>query len=158
MLLPSLLMAGAEVDVRTKAGIGEKRPVDFAASIAEGRRSTRLAESTGARMEAEYSVDVRSGQLVVKIKQGGQLEVERCPIALIEDIYTVDDGEQCFPRHLMDMLTSEEKAGLCLIVWPAAGPGAEPESLYLIEASQWARDELLKCLIDQTMGAAKHQE
>mmetsp|Transcript_45531 Transcript_45531/g.114717 ORF Transcript_45531/g.114717 Transcript_45531/m.114717 type:complete len:229 (+) Transcript_45531:121-807(+) len=127
----------------------EEGPLGFAASAARGRRCVCVLEDTGARMSAEYFVDANSGSLVLTVtEQGRRPESLVCPVRSIEDIYTIDDGEECFPGHMIKSLTPAERAGLFLIVISAADADIEPTSVYLVEVSQSARDDLLKHLQD----------
>jgi len=123
-------------------------PVDFfATSAARSRKCKCLSEDTGARTEIEYFVDADLGQLVVqKSGQAGQLETVICPVMSIMDIYTINDGEDCFPRHLMKSIAPEEKAGLLTIVHAREDLTVDPFGLCLVEASQAARDDLLRHL------------
>mmetsp|Transcript_66089 Transcript_66089/g.166646 ORF Transcript_66089/g.166646 Transcript_66089/m.166646 type:complete len:333 (-) Transcript_66089:121-1119(-) len=124
------------------------QPTDFATSAARGRRCVLFSESTAARAEAVYCVDEQLGELrVISFDQTGQQEVVACPIASIADIYTIDDGEACFPTHIVDSVLVDEKARMFLIEYAADETSNEFATLYLVEASQSARDELLQHLL-----------
>mmetsp|Transcript_115592 Transcript_115592/g.288868 ORF Transcript_115592/g.288868 Transcript_115592/m.288868 type:complete len:213 (+) Transcript_115592:116-754(+) len=130
----------------------EKENTSLAGVATKGRRCTRFSEATGARMETEYLVDDPLRRLVVKIPGlPAQPEVV-CPVDLIEDIYTIDDGEECFPPKVLVSLSHEERDGIFLIVYvePVAGgtnrSDDEPVSLCLVEASRKARDDVLEHL------------
>jgi len=122
---------------------------DFVASTADKRKCLQVSENTGLRTEAEYCADTKLGQLMVKtIGRLGHQEMVAFPIASITDIYTIDDGEECFPAPLMNSLSTEEKAGLFLIEYALDhGAGSEHADICLVEASRSARDELLQCLL-----------
>mmetsp|Transcript_95645 Transcript_95645/g.239654 ORF Transcript_95645/g.239654 Transcript_95645/m.239654 type:complete len:206 (-) Transcript_95645:143-760(-) len=123
-----------------------------AASAAAGRKCTLLSEKTGARTEAEYVVDADLLQLTVRMASNfGQPEVlHSCPIMNIEDIFTVEDGEDCFPPRVMESLTSEEKGGLFMIVQSTHGPNTDFAKLCLVEASRADREDLLEHLKDMS--------
>lgn len=119
-------------------------PIRLVRSTANRRKCTRLSEKTGAKTEAKYVVDADLLQLVVEtIGEAGQLEKLVCPIKSIDDIFTIEDGEDCFPSGIMDSLAREEKARIFLIVYPNDDSRADPSKLFLMEASQSARDDLL---------------
>mmetsp|Transcript_146639 Transcript_146639/g.372139 ORF Transcript_146639/g.372139 Transcript_146639/m.372139 type:complete len:205 (+) Transcript_146639:95-709(+) len=126
---------------------------DLTSSFSRSRRCKHLCESTAARAEAEYFVDEDLGHLVVRVKTTGgagrQPDTIVCPLGSIEDIYTVDDGEDCFPSHIIESLTPQEKEGLFLIVCTPPSHDVEPSGIYLLEASKSARDGLLKHLQEQ---------
>eukprot|EP00443_Scrippsiella_acuminata_P040839 CAMPEP_0115269226 /NCGR_PEP_ID=MMETSP0270-20121206/52931_1 /TAXON_ID=71861 /ORGANISM="Scrippsiella trochoidea, Strain CCMP3099" /LENGTH=155 /DNA_ID=CAMNT_0002685461 /DNA_START=155 /DNA_END=622 /DNA_ORIENTATION=+ len=120
------------------------KSVDLASGFTKGRRCICLSESTGERTAAEYFVDDDLGQLVVKTAaSAGWPKMVVCPVMSIADIYTIEDGEECFPRHIIELLTSQEKAGLFLIEHTTDGSSAELASIYLVEASQAALGDLL---------------
>jgi len=123
----------------------EDDPVDFVTSAARGRKCTCLSEAGGERTEAEYLVEADSARLVVqRVSRAGRLETEVCPVLSIEDIFTIDDGEECFPPEVMESLTWEEKTRFFMIVYASSDdPAADPINLCLLEASRSARDDLL---------------
>jgi len=132
----------------SKAAEGDQ-PLDFATSAAQGRTCTVVAESSGERIKAEYSVDADLGQLIVKpVGQIEQQEIVVCPIMLIRDIYTIEDGTDCFPRHVVESLSCEERERLFLIELAADDDNVGLRSLYLVEASKSARDKVLQHLYD----------
>jgi len=123
----------------------EDQPFNLSQNAARGRRCVCLSEETGARTEAQYFVDMGLGQLVLKAT--GRAVQQEIPVVSISDIYTIEDGEDCFPPHVLQLLAPEEEARLCLIVHNAADSMA-PANLYLVETTQSTRDDLLQCLWD----------
>mmetsp|Transcript_15087 Transcript_15087/g.38303 ORF Transcript_15087/g.38303 Transcript_15087/m.38303 type:complete len:181 (-) Transcript_15087:28-570(-) len=109
-----------------------------------GRRCMLVSASTGAQTEAEYIVNADSYQLEVKMAgQASELGTVVFPCMSIEDIYTIEDGEDCFPKGITESLTLEEKARLFMIVCKTS---AAAVCLCLIEASKSGRDDLLQQL------------
>mmetsp|Transcript_132952 Transcript_132952/g.343966 ORF Transcript_132952/g.343966 Transcript_132952/m.343966 type:complete len:196 (-) Transcript_132952:219-806(-) len=115
-----------------------------------GRRCMLVSASTGAQTEAEYIVNADSYQLEVKMAgQASELGTVVFPCMSIEDIYTIEDGEDCFPKGITESLTLEEKARLFMIVCKTS---AAAVCLCLIEASKSDRDDLLQQLQDLSEG------
>jgi len=131
----------------------QDQPTVFTAlSPVAGRKCTLLSESMGARMEVKYAVDEDLLQLTIQATGNPeQPEVlHRCPLMHIEDIYIVEDGEDCFPPGIIELLTPEEKDGLFMIVHSDDDPNADVTELCLVEASRSDRDNLLEHLRDVT--------
>jgi len=128
----------------------EDEYTNFADSVGKGRNCTRLLEATGARINVKYSVDHASRCLVVKTAGLPAQQEVVCRIACIEDIYTLEDGDECFPPQVVESLAQEEKEGLFLIVYTTTDargrPHEEPVSLCMVEASRRARDDLMEHL------------
>jgi len=130
-------------------------PVEMNASSMQGTRCMLVSASTGAQTEVEYIVDAESRQLDVRMaRQEGQLEmivcpkIVGCPVASITDIYTIEDGEDCFPKSIMESLLVGEKMRLFMLVYATGDSSMETACLCLVEASKSARDELLQQLQD----------
>jgi len=123
----------------------EDQPLNLSQRAARGRRCICLSEETGARTEVQYFVDMGLGQLVLKAT--GWAVQQRIPVVSISDIYTIEDGDECFPPHVLQVLASEEKARLCVIVHNAAD-SMGLANLYLVETTRSTRDDLLQCLWD----------
>jgi len=133
--------------------LGKDQPTVFTPiSAVAGRKCTLLSARTGTRTAAEYAVDADLLQLTVQATGSSERPevLHRCPLMHIEDIYTVEDGEDCFPKGIMDSLTSEEKDGLFMIVHSFDDPNADVAELCLVEASRSDRDNLLEHLKDMT--------
>lgn len=130
----------------------ENQPANLAAtSAAKGKRCTFVSARTGARAAAEYVVDVDALQLVVRMSgRDGRSELAACPVMAIEDIFTIDDGEDCFPIEVLQSLTPEEKDGLFMVVHARDDLSADVTHLCLVEASRSARDDLLEYLKELT--------
>jgi len=115
-----------------------------------GRRCMLVSASTGAQTEAEYVVNADACELEVKmVREAGELGTIVCPCMSIEDIYTIEDGEKCFPKGIVESLALEEKARLFMIVYKTS---VETVCLCLIEASKSDRDDLLQQLQDLSEG------
>jgi len=162
-----MLFAGGSPDVqqiehhgdRSAGGCAdsvEEQPSHSSTSMARGRKCWHISEKTGLRNEVEYRVDVKSGQLVLKmIRSSGRQDMLSFPIMSIEDIFTIEDGEDCFPAPLMKSLSAEERAGLFIIEYTHDdGTSIQRVGVYLVEASRSARDELLQCLLQHVHAAA----
>mmetsp|Transcript_101039 Transcript_101039/g.253372 ORF Transcript_101039/g.253372 Transcript_101039/m.253372 type:complete len:196 (+) Transcript_101039:93-680(+) len=122
--------------------------VDFLTSLVKGRRCKHLSEKTFARMEVEYYVDATRAQMVMKTVGDRQPKMMACPVKSIEDIYTINDGDDCFPKQVMELLTPQEKVGLFMIVHTTDNPFAEVGRVLLIEDSESSRDSLLQQLMN----------
>eukprot|EP00443_Scrippsiella_acuminata_P072703 CAMPEP_0115404234 /NCGR_PEP_ID=MMETSP0271-20121206/17309_1 /TAXON_ID=71861 /ORGANISM="Scrippsiella trochoidea, Strain CCMP3099" /LENGTH=209 /DNA_ID=CAMNT_0002828195 /DNA_START=82 /DNA_END=711 /DNA_ORIENTATION=- len=146
------LVADAEDPSDAEDPWKDQHAVFAASSAAAGRKCTLLSERTGARTAGEYVVEAESLQLTVRATGSSERPevLHRCPLMQIEDIYTVEDGEDCFPQEVIDSLQSEEKDGLFMIVHVVDDPNAEAAQLCLVEASRSDRDNLLEHLRDVT--------
>mmetsp|Transcript_140010 Transcript_140010/g.355018 ORF Transcript_140010/g.355018 Transcript_140010/m.355018 type:complete len:195 (+) Transcript_140010:23-607(+) len=110
----------------------------------QGRSCMLVSTSTGAQTEAEYIVNADLLQLEVKtVGQVGELGMTVCPVSSIEDIYTIEDGEDCFPQSIMDSLALNERARLSMIVYTIDDSSDETGYLCLVDMSESARDDLL---------------
>merc|ERR1712048_731153 len=67
-----------------------------------------------------------------------------CPLLEVQDIYTIDDGEACFPPNVVSALQPEEKQLLLMIDYSMA-EGAK-SSVCLLEETRERRDALMECL------------
>mmetsp|Transcript_80201 Transcript_80201/g.208415 ORF Transcript_80201/g.208415 Transcript_80201/m.208415 type:complete len:208 (+) Transcript_80201:102-725(+) len=133
--------------------LGKDQPTVFTPiSAVAGRKCTLLSERTGARTAGEYVVEAESLQLTVRATGSSERPevLHRCPLMHIEDIYIVEDGEDCFPPGIIELLTPEEKDGLFMIVHSVDDPNADVAHLCLVEASRSDRDNLLEHLRDVT--------
>mmetsp|Transcript_80207 Transcript_80207/g.208429 ORF Transcript_80207/g.208429 Transcript_80207/m.208429 type:complete len:204 (+) Transcript_80207:102-713(+) len=133
--------------------LGKDQPTVFTPiSAVAGRKCTLLSERTGARTAGEYVVEAESLQLTVRATGSSERPevLHRCPLMHIEDIYIVEDGEDCFPPGIIELLTPEEKDGLFMIVHSFDDPNADVAELCLVEASRSDRDNLLEHLKDMT--------
>mmetsp|Transcript_28120 Transcript_28120/g.70635 ORF Transcript_28120/g.70635 Transcript_28120/m.70635 type:complete len:210 (-) Transcript_28120:472-1101(-) len=146
------LVADAEDPSDAEDPWKDQHAVFAASSAAAGRKCTLLSERTGARTAGEYVVEAESLQLTVRATGSSERPevLHRCPLMQIEDIYTVEDGEDCFPQEVIDSLQSEEKDGLFMIVHVVDDPNAEAAQLCLVEASRSDRDNLLEHLKHMT--------
>mmetsp|Transcript_28119 Transcript_28119/g.70633 ORF Transcript_28119/g.70633 Transcript_28119/m.70633 type:complete len:204 (-) Transcript_28119:472-1083(-) len=133
--------------------LGKDQPTVFTPiSAVAGRKCTLLSARTGTRTAAEYAVDADLLQLTVQATGSSERPevLHRCPLMHIEDIYIVEDGEDCFPPGIIELLTPEEKDGLFMIVHSVDDPNADVAHLCLVEASRSDRDNLLEHLRDVT--------
>jgi len=137
------IVAGKE---KPKQDAEKDEPNDLMFSMAKGRRCKHVSEKTLAQMQVEYHVDTTLGHIVMKTVGAVPPKTMVCPVTSIADIYTVNDGADCFPRRILDLLTPKEKLGLFMIVHTTDNPFAEVGRFFLVEDSESARDSLLEQL------------
>merc|ERR1719210_1985213 len=114
----------------------------FVASTSKRRVCTLLSEKHVRRMAATYTVDSERRRLVVTmVSDFGAAEIV-CPTADIEDIYTIDDGADCFEQAVMAAISPDEHDRLLLIVCRSTSSG-EQRCVNLLEESAHGRDRLL---------------
>jgi hypothetical protein len=75
-----------------------------------------IDEETGAHMQAAYHVDALTRTLNINVHREGTVQVLSCAVELIEDIYQIEDGEECFPSQVLEKLTHGERGGLFMII------------------------------------------
>lgn len=116
----------------------------FAKKAVKGCPCVYLKEGTGKRSSTQYRINKSLEHLVIENpKDPSQADV-MCPIAGIQDIYSVsEDGEACFPQDVLQTLIPEEKELLLMVVYRS---GQKQFRFCLLEASPNSRDVFLECL------------
>jgi len=118
---------------------------DFLPSAARGRACPFLNEETGKRGDAIYSVDGETAEIHIHVTQEGTPRDIAFPIHTIEDIYQIEDGDECFAPTLLASLAPEERSRLFVIVFLLEAQST-PQAVCLLEESSQARDTLLELL------------
>jgi len=118
---------------------------NFAKKAVRGCPCAYITEGSGDRVARQYRID-RSLEylIVVDDRDDSQPEVT-CPIAAIQDIYSlVEDGESCFPPEVVAQLRPEEMEMLLMVVYRS---GQDKMFRFcLLEENTESRDIFLECL------------
>lgn len=115
------------------------------------RGCTLLSEYGGARIQARYYIDKEICTFTLSfVFESQPLEVV-CPIPCIEDIYQVDDGDDCFPPGVFNSIAPNEQDYLFMVVFSDTfaldvRKNTGFNSLCLLEETKEGRDRLLEQL------------
>jgi len=117
----------------------------FAKRAVRGCQCQYLKEGNAERLTTQYRIDKSLEYLIVVNPSDPQTQEVTCPIASIQDIYSlVEDGESCFPPELVKNLSAEEKELLLMVVYRS---GADKMFRFcLLEETRDSRDIFLECL------------
>jgi len=117
----------------------------FAKRAVRGCTCEYIREGTAERLATQYRIDKSLEYLIVVSPMDQQSQEVTCPIAAIQDIYSlVEDGEACFPPEVLKALKPEEKELLLMVVYRSG-----QDKLFrfcLLEESRESRDIFLECL------------
>lgn len=117
----------------------------FAKKAVRGCPCVYLKESTGERCSTQYRIDKSLEYLIVVSSQDTTRAEVTCPIAAIQDIYSlVEDGEGCFPAEVVSNLKPEEQNLLLMVVY--RNGHSKMFRFCLLEESPESRDTFLECL------------
>lgn len=104
-----------------------------------------LKEGTGERVKTHYRIDKSLENLMVLNSQDPNLPEVTCPIATIQDIYSlVEDGAACFPGEVIKALKPEDMELLLMVVFRNSQD--KMFRFCLLEESRESRDVFLECL------------
>lgn len=78
-------------------------------AAAGGCRCTHIMHHTGERSTATYRMEKNLRCLVVTLGHGMTKTEVYCPVANIEDVFQIIDGEACFSPQVILSLTAEER-------------------------------------------------
>lgn len=111
---------------------------------------SRSRGSWGNRMNARYVIDDELKCLNVVVAARGRATDAKpkvsCRIDGILDIYSLqDDGEECFPREVIQALRPDERDLLLMIVYDS-GTAGESHRFCFVETSPESKETLLHCL------------
>jgi len=117
----------------------------FAKRAVRGCPCQYVKEGVADRITTQYRIDKSLEHLLVVSASDPQTPEITCPIAAIQDIYSlVEDGESCFPPEIISSLNPEEKEMLLMVVYRS---GADKMFRFcLLEESRDSRDIFLECL------------
>jgi hypothetical protein len=122
---------------------------DFAKKAVKGCPCAILSKSTGGRQQGEYFFDERLEHLIVapaRSMWGSSKEpTDRINIGTIQDIYVIEDGEDCFPREILATLRPAERELVFVVVYSRGGERGTA-TCCLLEKTRECRDALLECL------------
>jgi hypothetical protein len=103
-----------------------------------------LKPSISQRVPTQYRIDAALENLIVLSPSDKSQAEVICPFGAIQDIYTEQDGESCFPAPLLRQLRPEERANLLMIVF-SMGP-FRMHRFFIIEESVQSRNNFLASL------------
>eukprot|EP00747_Dinoflagellata_sp_TGD_P189111 gnl/TRDRNA2_/TRDRNA2_49020_c0_seq1.p1 gnl/TRDRNA2_/TRDRNA2_49020_c0~~gnl/TRDRNA2_/TRDRNA2_49020_c0_seq1.p1 ORF type:complete len:216 (+),score=39.07 gnl/TRDRNA2_/TRDRNA2_49020_c0_seq1:77-724(+) len=116
----------------------------FAKKAVKGVPCVYIREGAGKKYPTTYKVDKALVNLTVISPEDPLRSEVICPIAAIQDIFSVvEDGEGCFPQEVLSICSQDDKPLLLMVVYSSAG------KLYrfcLLEESQAERDTFLECV------------
>eukprot|EP00931_Biecheleriopsis_adriatica_P074140 TRINITY_DN48267_c0_g1_i1.p1 TRINITY_DN48267_c0_g1~~TRINITY_DN48267_c0_g1_i1.p1 ORF type:complete len:219 (-),score=47.85 TRINITY_DN48267_c0_g1_i1:88-744(-) len=117
----------------------------FAKKAVRGCPCVYFKEGSAERMSTHYRIDKSLEYLVLLgPKEAGPAEVT-CPVAAIQDIYSLlEDGAHCFPQAVISQLSPEESDLLLMVVF--CNNEGKLFRFCLLEASKESRDIFLECL------------
>jgi len=117
----------------------------FAKKAVRGCPCHYLKEGVSDRIRTQYRIDKSLEYLIIVNPSDPQTQEVTCPIAAIQDIYSlVEDGESCFPAETIKGLSTEEKEMLLMVVYRS---GADKMFRFcLLEESRASRDIFLECI------------
>jgi len=117
----------------------------FAKKAVKGCSCIYLSEASGERAPTQYRIDRGLEYLIIMSPIDAAKAEVTCPIANIEDIYSlVEDGEGCFPPKVLDSLSPSEMELLLMVVY--RGSQDKIFRFCLLEDGQESRDNFLECL------------
>jgi hypothetical protein len=123
----------------------------FVKKAVRGCPSAHIDNQTGERTEAMYRIDRTLKSFTLAAKDDGRVIAE-CPIEEIQDIYVLDDGEDCLPPGVMRQVSPHERDCVLMVVH---GHGhIRPQSLTrkhascfcIVEESRERRDVFLESM------------
>jgi len=118
---------------------------NFAKKAVRGCPCVYIKESTGERVTTQYRIDKSLEYLIVVSNQDTSRAEVTCPIASIQDIYSlVEDGEGCFPAEVVSKLSAEDQKMLLMVVY--RNGQSKMFRFCLLEESPDTRDTFLECL------------
>lgn len=87
----------------------------FVKKAVRGRPSTHIDNQTGGRTESLYHIDKGLRHFTLSAKDDGRIIAE-CPIEEIQDIYVLDDGENCLPPEVVRQVGPHERDCVLMVV------------------------------------------
>merc|ERR1719221_921369 len=90
----------------------------FARRAVQGVRCSYVDPERGAQMPATYCVDKRLQKLIVTTEFGQET---MCELGAIQEVYSVDDGEQRFSPHVLEVLGRDNRERLILLEYAGGG-------------------------------------
>lgn len=115
----------------------------FAKKAVRGCPSTHLDDRTGGRTETLYRIDKTLRHLTLLAKDDRRVMAE-CPIEEIQDIYLVEDGEECFPPGALERVHPNERELLLMLVYGSSS--TKVFSFCMLEDSRQSRDMFLESM------------
>jgi len=123
----------------------------FARSAVDGVPCTSIDPITRCRCAAKYSVEANLANIVLVSEGRDNIAVQPastrvCRIDRIQDIFSVEDGESCFPPAVLSLLSPVELELLIMITY-GSGEGSDSLSqLCFLETSRYRRERFLTCM------------
>lgn len=116
----------------------------FAKRATRGCPSTHVDGRAGGRTDALYRIDKSLGHLTLLAKDDRRVLAE-CPIKSIQDVYLLDDGEECFPPGVVKRVRPHERDLLMMVVH-GGGHGKKALGFCVLEESLEGRDQFLESM------------
>mmetsp|Transcript_64164 Transcript_64164/g.165172 ORF Transcript_64164/g.165172 Transcript_64164/m.165172 type:complete len:191 (+) Transcript_64164:74-646(+) len=117
----------------------------FARKAVAGCTCAFLVEHSGERYDAKYSVDSSLQRMRLDLLEaGGPFEGVSWRTTAIQDIYLIDDGEDCFPPAVLSKVPSKERERLVMMAY-LTDPGDVQHACLLLDSID-SRDALMESL------------
>jgi len=117
----------------------------FAKKAVRGCPCTYISTVSKERLETQYRIDKSLEFLIILSPNDKNKPEITCPIAGIEDIYSVvEDGKSCFPLDVLSLVPPEHTELLLMVVFRS---GRDKHIRFcMTEATRESRDVFLECL------------
>jgi len=115
----------------------------FTKGAVRGRPSAHVDDRKGKRTETLYRIDRNLRHLTLLARDDRRVIAE-CPIKDIQDIYLLEDGEECFPPQAVRAVEPHERELLLMLVH--GGSQEKVFSFCMLEESRESRDNFLESM------------
>lgn len=120
---------------------------DFLRNAWKGMPCIYIEEQTGQRHSTRYFLDKQLSYLVVAGASGeASVPNVRCPIGVVQDLFTIDDGQEMFPEKVLGLCTQNELAMILMVSLNVEKSGSGPSKFCIIADSAADRDTFLDCM------------
>jgi len=123
----------------------------FAEKAEKGCPCTCIREGSGGSFETEYRIRQNDGLLLVMASPEAEEAEVSCPLDTIQDIYTMHDGPDCFPKEILHQAGVTGGLDLLLMVVCSSSSGDSSDGsvgsrFFLVESSRESLSYLLELL------------
>jgi hypothetical protein len=115
----------------------------FARKAVRGCLVTHVDERRGDQTACLYRIDKNLRHLTLLSKEDRKVVAE-CPLKDIQDIYLVEDGEECFPPSVLRQVSGADRGLLLMLVFGSSD--ANVFSFCMLEESCESRDMFLESM------------
>merc|ERR1712139_280395 len=105
-----------------------------------------IDERTGQRHNTRYFLDKEVTYLIVADAGNSSAPHVRCPISIVRDIYTIDDGHEVFPEKVLGLCTHTELPLLLMVSLNVKQSRNGTCSICIIAESVAERDMFFDCM------------